>query len=161
MFSALTLLSLAASFKSDYEQCQNANDYGLPRFESKTDLLKSPWADYFKESMGSLPSSFPFCVFDLWFLNQAVPSFSKLGLKPDPSKAAHGNNISHVWHKGDYKNGDLFETDFGFWIYHEDVAVVQNDTWIEIEHALFETETKAMWFTRARGSGIWRERGPR
>ena len=56
---------------------------------------------------------------------------------------------------GDYRDGDYFQTDFGPFIYHSQVATVANDTWLEVQHALFETETEAMWFTRARGSGIW------
>jgi hypothetical protein len=104
---------------------------------------------------GGLPTEYPFCTFDLWFINPYAKSYASLGLTPDPNKASHGNKINHTWHKGDYNNGDFYSTDFGMWIYHEDAAVVQNHTWIEVQHLLFKTETQAMWFTRSRGSGIW------
>jgi len=155
MVFILYILHLTNAFVLDYEQCQEPSDYGWPRFETYDDLTASPWAQYFLQQYGGLPSKYPFCVYDLWYINGYLPAYASLGLKPDPKKASHGNKLNHTFHKGDYENGDFYETDFGLMIYHDDQAVVKNNTWIEIEHALFPYESKAMWFTRARGSGIW------
>lgn len=141
--------------KIDYVQCQSESDYGWPRFSSQTELEASPWGAYLREMYGALPQQYPFCTFDLWYINKYAKSFPALGITPDPSKASHGNKINHTFHRGDYDDGDFYDTDFGNWIYHSDVAVVPNNTWIEVQHALFKTETKAMWFTRSRGSNIW------
>lgn len=139
----------------DYRQCQRESDFGWPRFENKEMLLASPWAEYLHEIYGGLPIQYPFCTFDLWYLNGYAFSYPSLNLNPDPSKASIGNKLNHTFHKGDYNDGDFYQTDFGMWIYHSDAAVVTSNTWIEIQHALFTTETEAMWFTRSRGSGIW------
>jgi hypothetical protein len=122
-------------------------------------LLASPWSAYLTETYHELPTEYPFCTFDLWWLHQNATSYASLGLKPDPSKASHGNRPPGTWHKGDYNDGDLFSTDFGLNIYHSDAAPVQNNTWMEVAHMLFPTETEAMWFSRERGSGIWYDVG--
>lgn len=161
--AAIGVLILAAVVQSappgtgpiDYKSCQSPSDYGWPRFESEAALNASSWAAYFKEEYHGLPEEYPFCTFDLWWLNSKASSFAALKLTPDPSKASHGNHINHTWHKGDYNDGDLFETDFGMNIYHSVAPTVQNDTWLEIMHSLFPTETEAMWFSRERGTGIW------
>lgn len=139
----------------DYEQCREPSDFGWPRFEREAALYASPWKDYFAEQFGGLPKEYPFCTYDLWTINKAAKSYPALGLILDPAKESKGNTMNHTWHAGDYNDGDFYKTDFGAWIYHSDAAVVKNHTWIEVEHLLFKTETKAMWFTRARGTGIW------
>ena len=149
------LLAAALSAPIDYRSCQSPSDYGWPRFESEAELKASPWAAYFQDVYHGLPLAYPFCTFDLWWLNARAPSFAALNLKPDPSKASHGNKINHTWHKGDYNDGDLFESDFGLQIYHSVAPTVSNGTWMEVEHSLFTTETEAMWFSRERGTALW------
>lgn len=153
---ATALMSVLASGERtiDYSQCAGTSDYGWPRFTSEQAMRASPWADYLSEVYGSLPT-FPFCTFDLWYMDNTTASFAALNLTLNDSLASHGNCIGCTWHEGDYKDGDFYDTDFGLVIYHSQVATVANDTWIEVKHVIFDTETSAMWFTRARGSGIW------
>lgn len=156
LFLLLALASRvsADSFPIDYRQCQSSDDFGWPRFESDEALVSSPWSAYLTEIYGALPVEYPFCTFDLWLIG-SVPAFPSLNLTLDPSKASLVNQINHTFHAGDYDDGDFFQTSFGMWIYHSDVAVAEQNTWLEVQHALFETERQAMWFTRSRGSGIW------
>jgi len=156
IFIAILLIFAHAGERSlDYSQCKEPSDYGYPRFNSYDELTASPWGAYLLGKYGALPTKYPFCVYDLWYIDATQPSYPALGLKPDPSKASMVNDLNRTWHKGDYNNGDFFQTDFGMWIYHDDEYVVKNDTWMEVQHMLFPYESKAMWFTRARGSGIW------
>jgi len=142
----------------DYRQCSSSNDHGWPRFENRSQLEASPWSSYLQQKYGQLPFEYPFCTFDLWYIDPYMPAYKALGLKPDPTKASTVNRINHTFHAGDYNDGDFFQTSFGMWIYHGEVTnrgTVANNTWIEVQHALFPTENSAMWFTRSRGSGIW------
>eukprot|EP00966_Prymnesium_polylepis_P201906 4677811-Prymnesium_polylepis.1 len=71
----------------DYRQCQSARDHGWPRFENQSVLEVSPWAKYLEEMYGTLPSEYPFCTFDLWYINASAAAYPSLGLTPNTSKA--------------------------------------------------------------------------
>ena len=162
----------------DYQQCQSTSDYGWPRFEKKSSLAASPWAGYLAEVYGGLPTEYPFCTFDLWYINASAAAYPSLGLTPNVSKTSRrftvlgfaqllsaasdvsgGEKEGHRWRLFTYRDGDYFLTDFGMWNYHSGLAAAPSNTWIEIQHTRFRGERDAMWFTRARGSGIWYNTG--
>lgn len=163
--------------------CESSDDFGYPRFGTLEDLQKSAWAEYYMSTYGELPpaDAFPVCVFDFWTITNTT-LFPKLGLKPDPSKAGgrpHGwqlptalanivsqfyPGIAYRYSKGEYANGDLYGSvltgSASFTVYHDWYFYHQlpDNAWGEVQHSagpFFKRETEAMWFSRARGSGIW------
>lgn len=48
--------------------CTSTEDYGWPRFKSRLALELSPWAKYFEAVYFELPSEYPICIFDFWWL---------------------------------------------------------------------------------------------
>lgn len=83
----------------DYRQCQSPSDYGWPRFESEEALVASPWKAYLNETYGGLPTEYPFCTFDLWYINSNATSYKGLMLKVDPSKSPGSYKVNHTFHK--------------------------------------------------------------
>jgi len=154
--------------------CESDDDFGWPRFHNLVELQASPWAVYFNDTYGALPSSaddYPICTFDFWHL-QPGTDVAALGLTPDSKKAmgipegpqlprAITNILSqrhlqtaYHYRKGEYVNGDLFQggIDMGYMIYHDWYFYHQlpSNTWTEVVHtAAFQLETEAMWFQRA------------
>jgi hypothetical protein len=124
-------------------QCQSDNDYGWPRFKSREDLEASPWASYFMDVYGEIPSKYPICIHDLWTI--------------DPGAYHKANITGHkVVPTQDVQEGDLFQgTSLGYGIYHETWKPLPDNTWTEIAHVALPTELLSYWVWRTRGSGIW------
>jgi hypothetical protein len=57
--------------------CTSTDDHGWPRFTSQSALESSPWVHYFEAVYGELPSTYPICVYDLWYCPSSI-SPSKL-----------------------------------------------------------------------------------
>ena len=72
-FKCLFLLTLVCAILSSQaqflSQCTSKDDYGWPRFESQSILEGDRWAVYFKHVYNELPSQYPVCVYDFWYIN--------------------------------------------------------------------------------------------
>lgn len=146
------------------------------------ELQASPWAIYFSDTYGELPAAgYPICVFDFWVLrNGTSTSLQKLGLTAIAQKAGGGPHgwqipssirpilsqfypgLAYRYAKGEYVNGDLYLGTLmnGYTIYRDWYFYHQlpDHAWVEVVHnagSTFNHETEAMWFSRARGSGVW------
>ena len=123
-----------------------SDQYGWPRFDNSTSLRGSKWAIYFTAVYGSLPTSFPVCVYDLWSINPTA-------------YAAAGLTGSRELKKGpqlkELKEGDFYVGAEGYSIYHGQWKPVPNNTWVEVAHAVFPTEITGAWVWTLRGSSIW------
>lgn len=167
-----------AGFESS---CESDADFGFPRFHSLDDLKASkPWANHFMNVYGELPSlGYPICMFDFWYFDNTT-DLASLGLKPIANKAGgkpHGRQLptwitnilgqyypglAYRYDKGEYVNGDLYVSliNGGYTVYRDWYLYHQlpSNKWVEVLHdagPLFKREIEGMWFTRARGSGIW------
>ena len=127
-------------------RCTSSDQYGWPRFDNSTSLRDSKWAIYFTAVYGSLPASFPVCVYDLWSINPTA-------------YAAAGLTGSRELKKGpqlkELKEGDFYVGAEGYSIYHGQWKPVPNNTWVEVAHAVFPTEITGAWVWTLRGSSIW------
>ena len=137
----LALASVTASLR-----CSSADDHGLPRFETLSELkADAGWSQYFEDVYGDLPSGYPVCVFDLWLLDQSA--FLKAGLdrrgyhvQSDPKKL---------------KDGDLFRGYGGLNVYHSTWTPAANHSWVEVSHLVMPTELAGAWIWNTPGSGVW------
>ena len=130
----------------DFEpSCASAEDYGWPRFNSAADLVaNAPWASYFGMVYGTLPTTFPVCVFDFGVLNKTA--YIEAGLSGTRSLVTNTSVLTE---------GDLFDGAFGYQIFHSSWVPAPNNTWVEVAHSVLPTELEGMWAWRTRGSGIW------
>jgi len=149
--SPASALASPAYVPGNFEaQCTSAQDYGWPRFESLEDLLaQRSWTSYFQQVYGGLPTKYPLCVYDLWYLD------------PLAYEVAGLNNSGRPVHdRLNVKEGDLFQGLLGnLGIYHEVWRPLPDYTWVELEHTVYPTEVDSFWAWRTRGSGIWYNTG--
>jgi len=126
--------------------CASSNQYGWPRFESKADLeTDAKWTAYFKAVYGEIPEQYPVCIFDFWSINKEA--YNAVGLAG-----------SHTFQSNpkDVQVGDLFNGISGqYMIYHSQWTPVPNNTWVEVQHAVFPTELVGAWVWSVRGAGIF------
>eukprot|EP01048_Picozoa_sp_COSAG05_P009091 COSAG05_NODE_724_length_7726_cov_2.123771_4_plen_337_part_00 len=153
--SAAALVGFCAAAASDsapppqglFEpRCTSGDQHGWPRFDNRTSLQGSKWASYFTAVYGSLPTSFPVCVYDLWLINPKA--YDAAGLTGS-RKLKKGGELKEL------AEGDFYVGAEGYAIYHGQWKPVPNDTWVEVAHAVFPTEITGAWVWTLRGSGIW------
>jgi len=123
-------------------QCQSENDHGWPRFNSSKELESSAWATYFKLVYGELPSKYPLCIYDFWFLD--TKAYTQANITGPAVKTG-----------SDLKEGDLYLSGANLGIYHGKWAPLPDNAWVEIAHVAFPTEVKGYWVWRTRGTGVW------
>jgi hypothetical protein len=112
------------------QQCSSTEDYGWPRFASLTELqADESWATYYTEVYGALPTSYPVCVFDLWYLHERP--FSAAGLA---QRYAVKTDLSAL------QVGDLFDTGSALQIFHDSWTAAPNGSWIEVGHTVVPSE---------------------
>ena len=148
MSHALLPLTVLAIPPGNFEpSCTSTEDFGWPRFSSITELQASPWASYFNEAYGTLPTKYPVCTYDLHVLDK--PAFDAAGL----------NASRPIVDSKAVKEGDLFMQGAlgfsGYGIYHAKWTAAANDTWIEVAHAVLPTEWIGAWQWRLRGTGMF------
>jgi hypothetical protein len=150
---ALAIALLAApeaAAEAGFEpRCSSENDFGWPRFHSRTELeADQKWTKYFLGVYGGLPTGYPVCVFDFWNLDVRAYEAAGLGnsrpIIPYPLKPK--------------RDGDLYEAETAppsLGIYHSKWAPVPNNTWVEVAHEVLPTEINGSWVWVTRGSGLW------
>lgn len=147
------MLAAAAVQEGNFlPNCPGTEQYGWPRFESREELeANAGWSAYWKEVYGELPSQYPVCTYDFWYIN--VEAWIASGL----------NGTREVVDSKAVKEGDLFgsvsTTGGGLAIYHGKWEPVPNNTWVEVTHAVFPTELEGSWVWRSPGSGVWYNMG--
>lgn len=103
------------------------------------------WTAYFKAVYGEIPEQYPVCIFDFWSINKEA--YNAVGLAG-----------SHTFQSNpkDVQVGDLFNGISGqYMIYHSQWTPVPNNTWVEVQHAVFPTELVGAWVWSVRGAGIF------
>ena len=157
------LPTLQSSFQPS---CVNG-DHGWPRFESIRELKNdSKWASYYEHVYGELPTDFPVCAFDLWFIDRVA--FKSTGLErihpPNRSRMLRAfYDKQYTWTDGEIfeKRTHLpnFHYSKQYAIYHSDRPYAGSNQWIEVTYLSrgwgVVGESELMWFSYARGSGIW------
>eukprot|EP00449_Zooxanthella_nutricula_P040597 CAMPEP_0198604062 /NCGR_PEP_ID=MMETSP1462-20131121/152716_1 /TAXON_ID=1333877 /ORGANISM="Brandtodinium nutriculum, Strain RCC3387" /LENGTH=364 /DNA_ID=CAMNT_0044335843 /DNA_START=70 /DNA_END=1161 /DNA_ORIENTATION=- len=158
------------------------DDYGWPRFNSNADFdvsdLTGAWATYFKSVYGELPSdsdnfastaggssqkrrstsasssSYPICVFGAFSVllraNYDAAGLNDTSLNPRHMLRPVDANL---------RDGDLFESRFGYQIYHAKWAPLPDNSWVEVIHTVVPTEVDGMWVWRTPGSGVFANLG--
>ena len=165
-------LSTAAS--AFQPSCSSPHDFGWPRFETRAALRRNaPWASYIHSIYGALPSNestnYPLCVFDFWWIDKQ--KFDAAGITAPTPVVPKRVQLKFDDRTFNWTDGELFSrhTDWqckhysGFGIYHSDRPYVASNMWVEVTHHAGgqgssgegEGRWANMWFSYARGSGIW------
>lgn len=127
-------------------RCTSADQHGWPRFENRTSVERSKWGRYFTAVYGSLPTSYPVCVYDLWSIDPRA--YDAAGLAGS-RKIKKGSELKQL------EEGDMYVGAEGYSIYHSQWKPVPNNTWVEVAHAILPTEITGAWVWTLRGTGIW------
>jgi hypothetical protein len=102
------------------------------------------WASYFTQVYGQLPTKYPVCVYDNQFINKDL--YNSVGLNETRLPV---RNISNL------EEGDLFNVNGEYGIFHEKWVPLPDNAWVEVSHAVIPTEVSGAWFWRQRGTGVW------
>ena len=147
--TALLAAASEAAAEAGFEpRCSSENDFGWPRFHSRTELeADTKWTKYFLGVYAELPTEYPVCIFDFWNLDVRAYEAAGLGnsrpIIPYPLKPK--------------RDGDLYEAETAppsLGIYHSKWALVPNNTWVEVAHEVLPTEINGSWVWITRGSGL-------
>jgi len=128
---------------------------GWPTFQSTASLQQSPWASYYKEVYGGLPTSFPVSTLDLWMLYdielvhaKVTDAPASVGTCPTASPPlGQRYNVNNMYTPPDIS-----------WIWHPyPFQAIPTNDWAEILHEAdpFGDEHYGAWLMYAPGSGIY------
>lgn len=125
---------------------------GWPKFDDEQSLNADPWGHYFESVYGGLPSKYPICIFDFWFLYK--DKLQDAGITIDGTDCSD-NEGAYIGAGSKPPIG--YQTSAASWIRHPTWSGLQSNTWVEVTHAAASegAESEGAWFFNAPGSGLW------
>lgn len=159
-----------------YAKRTNCTSAGLPKFETRVELLRNPvWSQYFIRVYKEVPSThFPICVADLQGLDRNV--LSALGFSLSKSLRGCPSHPSGLLFKNHQIASQLsarmvYVADRRWepigeppWMVNLFLPIIDSNgqkkripssTWVEVRHRSSFNEKRGMWFAVMSGTGVW------